>query len=103
MACQAGLRAELIKVTGQKWFWTFEYPGGEITTVNELVAPIHKPVKLLMSSKDVLHSFFVPAFRVKLDVLPNRYMIAWFEATNSLTVGQVSPPGQTRPVDQRAE
>ena len=69
-----------IKVTGQKWFWTFEYPGG-VTTVNELVAPIHKPVKLLMSSKDVIHSLFVPAFRVKLDVLPNRYMIAWFEAT----------------------
>ncbi len=71
-----------IKVTGQKWFWTFEYPGG-VTTVNELVAPINKPVKLLMSSQDVIHSFFVPAFRVKLDVLPNRYMIAWFEAISN--------------------
>lgn len=69
-----------IKVTGQKWFWSFDYPEG-ITTVNELVVPANKPVKLLMSSKDVIHSFFVPDFRMKMDVLPNRYTIAWFEAT----------------------
>jgi cytochrome c oxidase subunit 2 len=70
-----------IKVSGQKWFWTFDYPEG-ITTVNELVVPANKPVKLLMSSKDVIHSFFVPDFRIKMDVLPNRYTITWFEATN---------------------
>jgi cytochrome c oxidase subunit 2 len=69
-----------IKVTGQKWFWSFDYPEG-VTTVNTLVVPINQPVKLLMSSKDVIHSFFVPSFRVKRDVLPNRYTIAWFEAT----------------------
>jgi len=69
-----------IKVTGQKWFWSFEYPEGA-ATVNELTVPVDKPVKLLMSSKDVIHSFFVPAFRVKHDVLPNRYSIAWFQAT----------------------
>jgi len=69
-----------IKITGQKWFWSFDYPEGA-TTVNELVVPVDKPVKLLMSSKDVIHSFFVPAFRVKHDVLPNRYSIAWFQAT----------------------
>ena len=69
-----------IKVTGQKWFWTFDYPEGA-NTVNELVAPVDKPVKLLMSSKDVIHSFFVPDFRIKMDVLPNRYTITWFEAT----------------------
>ena len=69
-----------IKVTGQKWFWTFDYPEG-INTVNELVVPVNKPVKLLMSSRDVIHSFFVPDFRVKMDVLPNRYSITWFEAT----------------------
>ncbi|MBU0985604.1 MAG: cytochrome c oxidase subunit II [candidate division Zixibacteria bacterium] len=68
-----------IKVTGQKWFWTFDYPEGA-NTVNELVIPAGKPVKLLMSSKDVIHSFFVPDFRVKMDVLPNRYTIVWFEA-----------------------
>jgi len=69
-----------IKVTGQKWFWSFAYPDGA-TSVNELVVPVGKPVKLLMSSKDVIHSFFVPGFRLKRDVLPNRYTIAWFEAT----------------------
>jgi cytochrome c oxidase subunit 2 len=69
-----------IKVTGQKWFWTFDYPEG-INMVNELVVPLGKPVKLLMSSRDVIHSFFVPDFRIKMDVLPNRYTITWFEAT----------------------
>ena len=69
-----------IKVTGQKWFWTFDYPDGA-NTVNELVVPVNKPVKLLMSSRDVIHSFFVPDFRIKMDVLPNRYTIAWFEAS----------------------
>lgn len=73
-----------IKVTGQKWFWSFDYPNGT-NTVNELVVPEDKPVKLLMSSKDVIHSFFVPQFRIKMDVVPNRYSVTWFEATNSGT------------------
>ncbi len=70
-----------VKVTGQKWFWSFEYPEGA-SSVNELVVPEDRAVRLLMSSQDVIHSFFVPAFRVKKDVLPNRYSIAWFEATD---------------------
>jgi cytochrome c oxidase subunit 2 len=70
-----------IKVTAQKWFWSFDYPEG-INTVNELVVPAGRPIKLLMSSKDVIHSFYVPDFRVKMDVLPNRYTITWFEAPN---------------------
>ncbi len=69
-----------IKVTGQKWFWTFNYPDGQMTT-NELVVEVDKPVKLLMSSKDIIHAMFIPAFRLKRDVLPNRYSITWFEAT----------------------
>ena len=68
-----------IKVTGQKWFWTFDYPEGA-NSLNELVVPKGQPVKLLMSSKDVIHSFFVPDFRIKMDVLPNRYTVTWFEA-----------------------
>jgi len=71
-----------IKTTGQKWFWTFDYPNGS-NTVNELVVPVNQPVKLLLSSTDVIHSFFVPEFRVKMDALPNRYTVAWFEATQS--------------------
>jgi cytochrome c oxidase subunit 2 len=69
-----------VKVTGQKWFWTFDYAEGA-NTVNELVVPVDKPVKLLMSSTDVIHSFFVPNFRIKMDVVPNRYTVSWFEAT----------------------
>ena len=69
-----------VKVTGQKWFWSFDYPEGA-STVNELVVPVNKPIKLLMSSQDVIHSFFVPDFRIKMDVLPNRYTVTWFEAT----------------------
>lgn len=76
--------AKEIKVTGQKWFWSFDYPEGA-TSVNELVVPVNKPVKLLMSSTDVIHSFFVPSFRIKMDVLPNRYTISWFEPT---TIGE---------------
>ncbi|KAA3631313.1 MAG: cytochrome c oxidase subunit II [Calditrichaeota bacterium] len=68
-----------IKVNGQKWFWSFDYPEGG-NSVNELIVPVDRPVKLLMASKDVIHSFFVPNFRIKMDVLPNRYSITWFEA-----------------------
>jgi cytochrome c oxidase subunit 2 len=69
-----------IKVTGKQWLWIFDYPDGG-TSVNELVVPVNQPVKLLMSSEDVIHSFFVPNFRIKMDLLPNRYTVTWFEAT----------------------
>ena len=68
-----------VKVTGQQWFWTFDYPNGA-TSMNQLVVPYGKPVKLLLSSKDVIHSFYVPDFRIKMDVLPNRYTTIWFDA-----------------------
>ncbi|NUM81896.1 cytochrome c oxidase subunit II [bacterium] len=70
-----------IKVTGQKWFWSFEYAEGA-TTVNELVVPAGRPIKLLMSSQDVIHCLYLPNFRAKRDVLPNRYSMMWFEAVN---------------------
>jgi len=71
-----------VKATGQKWFWTFDYPNGA-NSLNDLVVPVGKPVRLLMSSQDVIHSFYVPDFRIKMDVLPNRYTITWFEATKT--------------------
>lgn len=78
-----------IRVTGQKWVWTIEYPGrpvastvaaldGEVAPL--LIVPLNQPVRLLMSSKDVLHSFYIPAFRVKKDVVPGRYASVWFTA-----------------------
>ena len=75
-------QAMQVKVTGQKWFWSFDYPEG-VSSVNELVVPVDKSVKLMMSSRDVIHSFYVPNFRVKMDVLPNRYTMVWFEATDT--------------------
>lgn len=69
-----------IKVTAEKWRWLFSYPGGQ-TTMNELKVPVGKPVRLVMSSKDVVHSLFIPEFRIKQDVVPGTYTSLWFEAT----------------------
>lgn len=69
-----------IRVTGMQWSWVFEHPNGYVQQ-NELIIPANKPVKLIMSSSDVIHSFFVPAFRVKRDVIPGMYTTMWFEAT----------------------
>ena len=68
-----------IGVTAKKWAWSFTYPNGQ-QTFSEVVVPVGQPIKLTMSSQDVLHSFFVPEFRIKHDVLPNRYSFVWFEA-----------------------
>jgi cytochrome c oxidase subunit 2 len=70
--------AMVINVEAQKWKWTFSYDDGQVT--DALYVPANRPVKLLMRSKDVLHSFFVPDFRIKSDVIPNRYTTVWFEA-----------------------
>lgn len=68
-----------IHVVGQKWSWEFLYKSGQKSS-GSFKVPINTPVKLIMSSKDVLHSFFVPAFRIKQDVIPGRYTALWFEA-----------------------
>lgn len=70
-----------IHVTGQKWSWSFEYPEYGIRTTNEIHVPVNRPVKLIMTSSDVIHSFFVPSFRNKMDVVPGRTTSLWFEAT----------------------
>jgi cytochrome c oxidase subunit 2 len=70
-----------IRVVAKKWSWDFEYPNGHIST-NDLYVPADIPVKLIMTSTDVLHSFYVPEFRVKHDVIPNRYSTVWFTATD---------------------
>lgn len=71
-----------ISVTAERWMWTFTYPEGQ-TSVNELHLPKDRPIKLVMSSKDVIHSFWIPEFRLKRDVLPGRYTTLWFEATRN--------------------
>jgi cytochrome c oxidase subunit 2 len=69
-----------IYVTGQQWMWKFSYPDGT-STIDELFVPVGRPVKLVMTSRDVIHSFYVPEFRMKHDVVPGRYYTAWFNAT----------------------
>jgi len=73
----------VINVTGKKWFWQFNYPKEGKNMLNEVVVPQGRPVKLVMTSEDVIHSFYVPNFRVKKDVVPNRYSIVWFEAKDT--------------------
>ena len=68
-----------INVTAQQWAWEFEYPNGAKST-SELVVPAGRPVQLVMRSKDVLHSLYIPDFRVKQDVVPGRYTYLWFES-----------------------
>lgn len=81
---EAPANAKQLRITAKKWDWAVQYPeqdgfvedGGVGMTI---VLPINEPVQLTMKSLDVLHSFFVPSFRVKQDVLPDRYTQLWFE------------------------
>jgi cytochrome c oxidase subunit II len=69
-----------VYVMGKQWMWKFSYPEGP-NGVNVLHVPANRPVRLLITSRDVIHSFYVPSFRIKMDALPGRYTQAWFEAT----------------------
>jgi cytochrome c oxidase subunit II len=69
-----------IHVVAKQWMWKTQHANGA-REINELHVPIDVPVRLVMTSQDVIHSFFVPAFRMKKDVLPGRYTETWFRAT----------------------
>ena len=69
-------------VTGKQWMWKTQHPTGQ-REINELHVPLGQPTKLLMTSEDVIHSFFVPAFRTKADVVPGRYTQIWFTPTKT--------------------
>lgn len=71
-----------ISVVGKQWMWKIQHPAGR-REINELHVPVGKPVRLTMTSEDVIHSFYVPAFRTKMDVLPGRYSTTWFQATRT--------------------
>jgi cytochrome c oxidase subunit II len=78
-----------VRVTGRQWYWTVEYPdypGVQLTSSVEepivsMIVPKGRPIRLTMTSEDVLHSYYIPAFRLKRDVVPGRYTNFWFEAT----------------------
>ena len=69
-------------VVGKQWMWKVQHPSGK-REINELHVPLGQPVKLTITSEDVIHSFFIPAFRTKMDAVPGRYSTSWFEATKT--------------------
>jgi len=68
-----------VYVTGKQWMWNFAYPDGSGSS-GTLYVPARTPVKLILTSRDVIHSFYVPDFRVKQDAVPGRFTTLWFEA-----------------------
>lgn len=81
--------ADTVRVVGQQWAWSFQHPGkdglldtpDDIKTVDEMHVQVGQVVHAKLESRDVLHSFSVPVFRLKQDVIPGRIITAWFEAT----------------------
>ena len=73
-----------VYVVAKQWMWKLEHAEGQME-LNELHVPVDRNVRLIMTSQDVIHSFFVPAFRVKMDVVPGRYTTMWFRATKTGT------------------
>ncbi len=71
--------AEQIFIVGKQWMWKAEHPGGQ-REINELHVPAGRDIRLILASQDVIHSFFVPALRIKQDVVPGRYETMWFRA-----------------------
>jgi cytochrome c oxidase subunit 2 len=71
-----------VRVVGKQWMWKFQHASGR-REINTLHVPLGQPVKLTMISEDVIHSMYVPAFRMKRDVLPGSYATCWFEATKT--------------------
>jgi cytochrome c oxidase subunit II len=69
-----------VYVVGKQWMWKVQHPQGQ-REINELHIPVGQPVKLTVTSEDVIHSFFVPAFRTKVDAVPGRYVYTWFNPT----------------------
>jgi cytochrome c oxidase subunit II len=69
-----------IFITGKQWMWRAQHPDGQ-REINELHVPLNRRVKLTMTSEDVIHAYFIPAFRTKTDVVPGRYTTSWFIPT----------------------
>jgi cytochrome c oxidase subunit II len=81
---QAPTNALRVYAIGKQWMWKIEHAGGQ-REINTLHVPVNTPIEVLLTSEDVIHDFFVPAFRIKRDVLPDRYDSVWFTATKTGT------------------
>src|SRR5579871_4206388 len=71
-----------VYVVGKQWMWKIQHPDGQ-SEIDTLTIPVDRPVKLTLTSEDVIHSFYVPAFRTKIDVIPGRYVQTWFHPTKT--------------------
>lgn len=71
-----------VNIIGKQWMWKIEHQEGN-REINELHVPLNRAVKLTLASEDVIHSFFIPAFRIKQDVVPGRFTTEWFTATQT--------------------
>lgn len=69
-----------IYVVGRQWMWKIQHPGGQ-REINALHVPVGVPIRMIITAEDVLHSFYIPAFRTKQDAVPGRYSSIWFQAT----------------------
>ncbi|MEP6741367.1 MAG: cytochrome c oxidase subunit II [bacterium] len=76
--------ANEIYVVGKQWMWKIQHSTGQ-REINELHVPVGRKIKLIMTAEDTIHDFFIPAFRIKADVLPGKYTTQWFEATKAGT------------------
>ena len=85
-----------IHILAKQWMWKIQHPNGR-REINELHIPVNRPIKLVLTSQDVIHDFFVPDFRVKQYVLPGRYTTEWFEAVEPGDTG-VDQAGRLRPL-----
>jgi cytochrome c oxidase subunit II len=65
---------------GRQWMWKVQHPGGQ-REINEMHVPVNQPIRVTLASEDVIHSFYIPAFRIKQDAVPGRYTAIWFQAT----------------------
>src|SRR6185295_30978 len=74
--------ADAVELTaiGKQWMWKVQHPGGQ-REINTLHVPVNQPIRMTLASEDVIHSFYVPAFRIKQDAVPGRYTSIWFQAT----------------------
>ena len=87
-------------VVGKQWMWKIQHPGGQ-REINELHLPVDRPVKLTLISEDVIHDFSVPAFRIKIDVLPGRYVSTWFQPTQDRARTTCSATSTAGPATRR--
>ena len=77
-----------VYTVAKQWMWKFQHEEGQ-REINELHVPVGRDVRMIMTSQDAIHSFYVPAFRIKQDVLPGRYTTAWFHATKAWNLSPV--------------